>query len=763
MFRRKSIISSDGDDLAPLDSYACREERWTTLIGKLGSSMTKSMTADAANCNLQVKTNNIVVPFQAGETAAQSLVDDYFNVLSAPGTRSSFTPRLGGMMSPLIISRKGLKEWIRLQTSLRSDGEEALETKQYFEKSVRLINSLVLKMVVTSVRDGKAEMDLAVDPKFISSDNLVVQNTTEEGETIYFMKNHTEGSGSSLGELNTKYGAMKALGMVSYEMLMRGKGPPIQAFLPATRISSDGTPTLLLSLEDYDDASDKSGDREQAKRQKASMANKQSRISSVMIDAGVPYPLCRFVVDLLGGECSDGLLFRSDNSFESFSDVLSDLKQMMGNPEAFVHLAVRDQWKLAFGEKMHGREKEYEMLMDAAARVTGTKTNDALFEALALVTTQNKQQIVFLTGQPGSGKSRLALESRKALDNKGWVFLSCKFDRIAHSEPLSIMAGAFDEFLKHCFGSPRQRQVEKNLKTFMQRGDVCMLAKRVPCLTKYWDGPVDLTVDFEANKEQVHQLFSKLITVLSASSQAVAFFIDDLQWADAASLDLLVALTKASEPSLSSSNESDKSQKPTKAKVLFIGSYRDGEMNDNIQLVNMLDQLQSSNSVEVTDISVNGFDDVTLNGIVSESLCLPLRRTKPLTEVILQKTEGIIMHIIEFIGRLTSEKILRHGFVKGWEWDSDMIEACPISDSVAELFAFKMMNLPADALFGLIICSMFGIRIEQRTVDFIKGYNGDKSVDVNVGLKAAVELGLMEKYGDSNVYKFAHDIVAQVS
>ena len=91
-----------------------------------------------------------------------------------------------------------------------------------------------------------------------------------------------------------------------------------------------------------------------------------------------------------------------------------------------------------------------------------------------------------------------------------------------------------------------------------------------------------------------------------------------------------------------------------------------------------------------------------------------------------------------------------------------MIEACPISDSVAELFAFKMKNLPGDALFGVKICSVFGIRIDQKTIDFLEGYDGDNSVDINVGLNAAVEIGLMEAYGGSNVYKFAHDIIAQV-
>jgi ATP-dependent RNA helicase DDX31/DBP7 len=113
----------------------------------------------------------------------------------------------------------------------------------------------------------------------------------------------------------------------------------------------------------------------------------------------------------LGGECSDGLLFRSDNSFDSFSDVLGDLKQMMKNPEAFIHLGVRDQWKLAFGERMHGREAEKGKLLEVASRITGITSNDALLEALALVHPNDKQQIVMVTGNAGAGKRRLVIET----------------------------------------------------------------------------------------------------------------------------------------------------------------------------------------------------------------------------------------------------------------------------------------------------------------------------------------------------------------
>jgi hypothetical protein len=399
MFRRKLIISeSSADDLAPQDSYEMREQRWVSFIDRMDAGFEKSIIADAKSMNIVQYGRNRAA---AAPSSHMSIVDEYFSVLSAPGT-GGFCP----MTTPtsmngtrFMVSRKTLKEWIQLEKS-KSLGEvdgsvaSANGGKKYFERAVGLLNSLVQKVVITDIKDGKAELEVAVDPKLITSDNLVLQQAVNEGETLDFVQCGAEDTASLSGQ---KYAAMKALGSVAYELLMRGSGPPIQAFLPSTATSSDGKARLLLCLDDYDEKTD---DREQAKRQRAAGAdaNKQARISTAMIGSGVPYPLCRFVVDLLGGECSDGLLFRSDSSFESFSDILQDLEQMIANPEAFIHLSIKDQWRLAFGEKMHGRDKEQKMLLDAAARVTGTNSNDALLEALAMLTPQGKQQIVMVTG-----------------------------------------------------------------------------------------------------------------------------------------------------------------------------------------------------------------------------------------------------------------------------------------------------------------------------------------------------------------------------
>eukprot|EP00956_Cyclotella_meneghiniana_P010248 scaffold14139_cov74-Cyclotella_meneghiniana.AAC.20 len=166
-----------------------------------------------------------------------------------------------------------------------------------------------------------------------------------------------------------------------------------------------------------------------------------------MMNAGVPYPFCRFIIDLLGGEDrvdADGILFRNDNAFTSFTDVVDDINQMKDNPARYLHPSLKDVWRSVF-EQMHGREMELNKLLEVASRVCGFKSNDALMEALAMLRSSHRQQVVFVTGQAGAGKTSLVMEMKK-----GWFFLSCKFERTIHAEPLSVVASAFDDFLQHC-------------------------------------------------------------------------------------------------------------------------------------------------------------------------------------------------------------------------------------------------------------------------------------------------------------------------
>lgn len=359
-----------------------RHDVWDGFL----NNMEKNQEAEASNTG-----NTEGSSVMATTSAMNAETNNYFSVLHAPGLSMYSEEAMGNAMrSP--NSQQTLRDWIAFNKRNMCDMSER---RLYYERCVRLLNSLVLKIIVSVMKQDKSglEMEVAFPPKLMTVDNIMVRQSDIEKEVAFYVRN--ESVQDSNIRVN-KYAAMKAVGCVAYELLTRGHGPPISSFMRSMADSD----RLSLSLDDHNGAADDQLDRVKRRR-----AQQSGGITTAMLSAGVPYPLCRFTLDLIGGE--DGQLFRTDNSFESFNDVLTDMDQMMNNPDAFIHQSLEDQWNLAIGDKMHGRQSEMNIIMDVATKVTGTfAKSDALFEALTL-SMPKKQHIVLITGEPGSGKSRL--------------------------------------------------------------------------------------------------------------------------------------------------------------------------------------------------------------------------------------------------------------------------------------------------------------------------------------------------------------------
>eukprot|EP00970_Alexandrium_tamarense_P009155 scaffold1803_cov195-Alexandrium_tamarense.AAC.31 len=710
-------------------------------------------------------------PLITHDVVAQSF-QNQTNVLRSGGNDNSLS-----LPFPSASTSRDLTDWIRFH---KEEGHSSLNTfsdkKRYFERSVHLLHSLVLKIV-----GGKRSEGVGIDPIYIKTDNVMVLNSMGDKEVAYFIRNgQTSGFGFELSVYGSteKYAAMNAFGKIAYAILMRGERP----------LSSRGDTgsTAISTASRIQDSINEANGRERGvasetepiKVRRTSTEGKSANFTSGMIDAGVPYPLCRFVADLMGGDGDDGGIFRSDDSFHSFSDVISDLEQMIELPDAFLHASATDRWRLAFGEKMYGREEETKVLLDVAGQIRSSH-NDSLFGALSAFLTAKKRPMVMVSGHSGSGKSRLVREIRAPLEKQGWIFLRCKFDRVVHAEPLSILAHAFEEYVENnCSTSGddekdfRNQKICERLDNMTPEG-LTILYKHIPSLKKHVKNKSDINdtnkdtlPSSKVSKERMHCLFGQLLGAISGGDQAVLFFLDDLQWADSTSLELIASLIKGDSLDFSNiSPASDRGGQRTgraeKCNVLFVGSYRNNEVDDEQLFKKVLSQIQADDSIEATSISISGFNIDTLNEMISDSLCLPRRRTRQLSEIVMQKTDGLVLHVIEFLGRLTTDNLLTHNFVRGWEYDSDLIDVCPITESVAELFTAKLRRLSEEVMLGLQICSCFGSQVERRVIDFVKDYDGESSVDINAAIDVAVSEGLVERTGQ--IFLFAHDMIQQAA
>ena len=110
---------------------------------------------------------------------------------------------------------------------------------------------------------------------------------------------------------------------------------------------------------------------------------------------------------------------------------------------------------------------------------------------------------------------------------------------------------------------------------------------------------------------------------------------------------------------------------------------------------------------------------------------------------------------------LTADSLLTLSFTRGWEWDADSIDILLITDSVAELYTFKLRRLPRDTLLGLQILSCFGSQIDQHVLRYVVNYDGEHSVDINTAIHVALSNGLVERA--AHFVRFTHDMIQKAT
>jgi predicted ATPase len=221
--------------------------------------------------------------------------------------------------------------------------------------------------------------------------------------------------------------------------------------------------------------------------------------------------------------------------------------------------------------------------------------------------------------------------------------------------------------------------------------------------------------------------------------------------------------------------------------MLFIGACRvDEDVAGVTPMNNFLQQLESCGNT--TYLTLRGFTLESLNEMISEALCLPRRKTRSLSEVVYQKTQGMPLFVIEvryaavqficlhlfsrsyrllsldcitkFLDALLTEKLLFHDAATGWDWDVDSVDLKAISKSVAELLTRKLQRLPPDVLTGLKVASSFGPHVDFHVIEAIEDFDSSES-SIMPALLAARAEGLIDIAGQTS--SFTHDLIQQAA
>ena len=342
------------------------------------------------------------------------------------------------------------------------------------------------------------------------------------------------------------------------------------------------------------------------------------------------------------------------------------------------------------------------------------------------------------------GKSSVVNELHKALVPPRGLFASGKFDQYKSDIPYSTLAQAFQSLTRRLLAKSEADLVTWRTALLEALGpNGRLMSDLVPELKLIIaDQPPVPDLPPQDARRRFQLVFRRFIGVFARLEHPLALFLDDLQWLDAATLDLLEDLLTP----------------PGAQHLMLIGAYRDNEVTAAHPLMRKLEAIRSAgaNVQEITLAPLTGED---VRQLIADALRCEPERAAPLAKLVHEKTDGNPFFLGQFLHTLAEEGWLAFDHEKGrWSWDLNRIHAKRYRDNVVDLMVGRLNRLPFDTQNALQQFACLGNIAPVRVLSFALGKSPE---EVRTDLWDAVRLELVEHLEGS--YKFVHDRVQEAA
>ncbi len=400
---------------------------------------------------------------------------------------------------------------------------------------------------------------------------------------------------------------------------------------------------------------------------------------------------------------------------------------------------------------LYGREQEIKQLM-------------ASFYQAA----KGTPQLLAVAGAAGIGKSALVHEVHKVIAAHSGVFISGKFDQFQKNVPYSALKHAFSGWVQYALSLKESALLA--LRERLTSGLGVNARVLIDSLDSFelvlGDLPPLSSLGAEETQNRFHLVLQRFIQLIT-HDRPLVIFIDDIQWADRGTLNLLPQLMNASTNTdvLAEGGEDN----PV-CRLLLLVAYRDNEVDDSHPACITLKQIKTEFDTAAESITLQPLPVEQVNQLLAEALHQRVDVTQSLAELVHQKTAGNPFFVNEFLKTLYSEKLLDFDLrQKQWHWSLDEIKAQGITNNVVDLMLGKMRQLPEPTQKILQLAGCIGSQFDLQTLSIISEQNMSATVrQLWPALKEGLLLqeggdwllGTMERQG-SNVFKRKTDSPAE--
>jgi diguanylate cyclase (GGDEF)-like protein len=404
------------------------------------------------------------------------------------------------------------------------------------------------------------------------------------------------------------------------------------------------------------------------------------------INPDIPPPLSALILKLMAKNAEDR--YQSAFGLKYDLEICLDQLQQTGTIEPF-ELGKRDICdRFLICEKLYGREAEVQTLL-------------AAFERVSL----GEVEMILVAGFSGIGKTAVINEVHKPIVRKHGYFIKGKFDQFQHCIPLSGFVQAFRDLMEQLLYESDVRLAHWQQKILAALGDNAqVIIEVIPELERIiGHQPAVPELSGNAAQNRFNLLFQKFIKVFTTKDHPLVIFIDDLQWADSDSLQLIHLLLQPNEST----------------HLLLIGAYRDNEVSSTHPLKLTLYDLEKE-GVVVNAITLAPLSKAHLNQLIADTLSCDTEMALPLTKLINQKTKGNPFFSIQFLKALYQENLITFNHQQGyWQCDITQIKAKAMTDDVVEFIAVRLQKLSETTQNVLKLAACIGNQFDLETLAIV--------------------------------------------
>lgn len=400
-------------------------------------------------------------------------------------------------------------------------------------------------------------------------------------------------------------------------------------------------------------------------------------------------------------------------------------------------------------QKLYGRDRDIARLVHAFRRAL-----------------ERGPELLLVAGYPGIGKTALVNEiHRPVVEHRGY-FAAGKFDQLEKNVPYSAFVQAMRDLLRQILSEPEERIAQVRAAVLNQLGPNAQLLIEIFPELEAMLGPQPPVRELLPQEAQnrFRRAFVNFLTALATPERPLALFLDDLQWADAASLYLVqVILTETGDDY---------------PRLLLIGAYRDSETEASHPLLQKLEEIRAAGgAVSRLELGPLAADHVVQ--FVADMLGQSEREAEPLARLCLQKTNGNPFFLGQFLKRLHEDGLIRREG-RYWRWDLARIRQTDITDNVVELLIEKIGRLPPTLRRTLMFAACIGARFQLQALAILCEQTRRRTSQelwqaLQERLVAPIDemyrfadleeeaFGLPASYGSDIQYQFLHDRVQQAA